>query len=142
MKKITVAVCTDPRGGMMFNNRRQVKDQEIVTNAVEYFGKCGVFVTQYSARLFEKYENVTVCDDPIRECADGGLCFIEDPDLLSDCAELETLVIYTWGIPYPADKYLPFEPAAFGLKRISKEKLSTQIHKKVTREVFLRDMRE
>lgn len=139
MKKITVALCTDTRGGMMFNNRRQVKDAEVISDLAARFGGKGIFVTQYSARLLEGYERVTVCPDPIKECADGGLCFIEDPTLLSECADTETLVIYTWGIPYPADKYIPFEPVSVGFKRLSKEKLSTSIHKKVTREVFKKE---
>ncbi len=136
MKKITVALCTDPRGGMMFNNRRQVRDSEIISDVIVRFGERAVFIAPYSARLFEGVAGVTVCSDPIKECTDGGLCFVEDPALLSECADVETLVIYTWGIPYPADKYIPFEPTSIGFKRISKEKLATSIHQKVTREVF------
>lgn len=136
MKKITVALCTDPRGGMMFNNRRQVKDAEVVSDAVARFGEGGIFITQYSARLLEGCEHVTVCAEPIKECAEGGLCFIEDPDRLSGCEDVERLVVYTWGLPYPADKYIPFKPDDLGFKRISKEKLSTAVHQKVIREVF------
>lgn len=139
MKKITVALCIDPRGGMMFNNRRQVKDSEIISDVIARFGARAVFIAPYSARLFEGAAGVTVCSDPIKECTDGGLCFVEDPALLSECADVETLVIYTWGTPYPADKYIPFEPASIGFKKLSKEKLSTSIHKKVTREVFRKE---
>lgn len=138
MKNITVALFIDSRGGMMFNNRRQVKDAEAFADMCGRWGRAEIFITQFSSRLLEGRENVTVCDDPIAQCTEDCLCFIENPDDLKNLDRVDTFVIYNWNIPYPADKYLSLNIEELGFKRISKDKFSTVIHQKVTREVFKR----
>ena len=132
----TVIFCVDTRGGMAFNNRRQIKDRQIIADLVKRFGSGGVFIGEYSARLFEGYDNVTVSADPIADCADGASCFIESPELLESISHCDTVVIYTWGLPYPADRFFEVDLVSLGFKRISKDKLATEIHNKVTREVY------
>lgn len=122
----------------MFNNRRQMKDKQVIADLVKRFGGRGIFISEYSARLFESYENATLSADPIADCTDGALCFIETPELLTSIGDCDTVVIYNWGIPYPADKYFYTDLSSLGFKKISKDKLATEIHNKVTREVYKR----
>lgn len=139
MVSATLALAVDTRGGMMFNHRRQARDAELVADAVGRFGGGGIFISPYSARLLEGYASVTVCDDPITDCTDSSLCFIESPALLHDVREsFSRIVIYCFGIPYPADEYLPLDLAALGYVRISRDKAATLLHPRLTREVYER----
>lgn len=139
MVSATLALAVDTRGGMMFNHRRQARDAELVADAVGRFGGGGIFISPYSARLLEGYASVTVCDDPITDCTDGSLCFIESPALLHDVREsFSRIVIYRFGIPYPADECLPLDLAALGYVRISRDKAATLLHPRLTREVYER----
>lgn len=134
----SLALCIDSRGGMMFNSRRQTRDKEVIEDLVALFRKGAIYIQQYSARLFEEYENIISCTDPVADCADGALCFVEDARILNDLSSFDTVVLYNWSIPYPADVYFSFDLESLGFKRISKDKLTTDIHTKVTREVFKR----
>lgn len=139
MVSATLALAIDTRGGMMFNHRRQARDAELIADAVGRFGGGGIIISPYSARSFEGYTNITVCDDPVSTCTDGSLCFIEAPALLHDIREsFSRIVIYCFGIPYPADEYLPLDLAALGYVRISRDKAATSLHPRLTREVYER----
>ena len=138
MKNITVAICIDERGGMLFNHRRQTSDVQIIDDMVERFGENGVFIKDFYAKLFQKYENVTVSSFPISECSENALCFIENPEILNITDDVERIVVYNWCKSYPADEYFTLDLIDIGFIRISKEKFSTEYRQKVTREVFKR----
>ncbi len=135
MPKKILAVIVDSRGGMMFNSRRQTRDAEVIADMMERFGDREVFAAPYSARLFESY-HVTFCEKPMAMCGEGSLVFLEDPALLESLDGFETVVMYRYGITYPADSFFEYDLTALGYKRISKDKFSTSIHQKVEREVY------
>lgn len=135
MKK-TIALCIDPRGGMRFNKRRQVKDVEVISDLVSRFGGEKIYISPFSAKLFLGCENVEICDDPISACEENSLCFIEEASLLHDLDSFDTMVVYVWGLNYPADEHFTYDISSLGFKRISKDKMKTQIHEKVTRDVY------
>lgn len=136
MKKITLALCIDSRGGMTFNNRRQAKDMEVIADMASRFGEGGIFIAPYSAKMFQSFENVSVADSPIDSADDGSLVFIENSEFLGNFDGIETVVIYRFGIPYPADRYFEYDLSSLGYKKISKDKFSTALHKKIEREVY------
>ena len=132
----TIAFCVDSSGGMRFNNRRQVRDVEMLSDLVSRFGGEGIYISPFSAKIFANYENVTVCEDPVSACEDNSLCFVEEASLLHDLGAFDTVVIYTWGLNYPADEHFCCDLASLGFKKISKDKIKTFIHEKITREVY------
>lgn len=139
MNSATLAVAIDSRGGMSFNHRRQARDMEMISDLVRRFGGGGIFISPYSARLFEGANGITICDDPVSECVGGALCFIESSALLHDIHEsFSRIVVYCFGIPYPADEYFVPELAAIGYRRISRDKMATSLHSRLTREVWER----
>lgn len=133
---IKIAIFTDNRGGMLFNHRRQVRDTEVIADLVKYFGKGDIYVDSFSAKQFAEYENVHVCENPVLECEEGGLCVIECPEKLVSLEKASTFIIYNWCIKYPADEYFTLDLAELGFKRISKKKFATLIHPKVTCDVY------
>lgn len=132
----TIAFCMDSRHGMRFNNRRQVKDVEMLSDLISRFGGDKIYISPFSAKIFADYENVTVCEDPITSCEDNSLCFIEEANLIHDLEAFDTIVVYTWGLNYPADEYFECDLYSLGFKKISKDKIKTLIHEKIIREVY------
>ncbi len=140
MKNATLSLAVDSRGGMAFNHRRQAKDTELISGLVRRFGGGGIFISPYSARLFESFGGVAVCNDPVSECVGGSLCFVESPSLLHDVHDnFSKIVLYCFGIPYPADEYFTLDLRELGYRRISKEKLKTYLHDRLTCEVWVRE---
>lgn len=142
MKKISLALCIDSRGGMMFNKRRQMKDAELVRYIVEKHGGGGIFIHPFSEKLFSGYGGVTVSSDPVADCNEGGLCFIEDPSHITSLDSVDKIIVFNFGIPYPADTYLEISPEERGFKKISRDKLKTAVHNRLTKEVYVKKPNE
>jgi hypothetical protein len=126
----------DSKFGMRFNNRRQVKDVEMLSDLVSKFGRHKIYIAPFSANIFANYENVTICEDPISTCEENSLCFIEEVNLIHDLNAFDKVVIYTWGLNYPADEYFEYDLNSLGFKKISKDKIKTLIHEKIICEVY------
>lgn len=137
MKNAVLVLITDARGGMRFNNRRQMKDPVLIEQIALKYGEGGIFVAPMSAKLFERMDGVTVCDDPLTECADGSMCFVESSACLSGIENIARVVIYSWGTSYPADEYFMLDMYKLGFKRISSEKLKTPSHDRITCDAYV-----
>ena len=126
-------VCTDKKGGMMYNRRRQSRDRVMMENLKRHVGDELVYISLYSESLFAggdiKYR---VADDPCTAACDGYV-FIEDTRLPSP-ENVSELVVYNWCCEYPSDVSFDFDYST--LKRISKEKFAGYSHEKITKEVF------
>ena len=131
---ITVAVCVDDEMGMMFNSRRQSRDRVLIEELISST-KGKIYIHPYSKTLFGDSERVVISDDPLTECEEGGVVFVENLPILPHKAKIERLVIYRWNRAYPADVYLdiPLE----GFRMISKSKFVGSSHDKITKEIYL-----
>lgn len=138
MKKISLALCTDVRRGMMFNRRRQMKDAELIKYIVEKHGEGGIFIHPFSEKLFLGYEGVCVSENPLEDCTHGATCFIEEPSRITSLDSVDKIIIFNFGIPYPADTYFDLALEEHGFKRISKDKLKTALHDRLTKEVYIK----
>ena len=114
MRNITVAITVDDKMGIAFNNRRQSKDKILIADICNET-ESPIYVTSYSAPLFEEYEDkIRVVKEPMRECPDDGVCFVEMTEIRSYANEISRLVIYRWNRHYPSDKKLDFNPSDYG----------------------------
>lgn len=136
MKNAAIALILDSRGGMRFNGRRQMKDPVLIDELVARYGGGGIFISPSSARLFEKFSGVTVTDDPVSSCCEGGLCFIEDSFLASRIGEFSRAVICSWRTAYPADEFFGEDLEKLGFVRISSERIVTPSHDKIICDVY------
>ena len=138
MKKITVALCTDERGGMMFNKRRQSRDRVLISELLgSTDGK--IYISKYSRLLFEPHiERVVVCDDPIKECGEGDVCFVEDTPILPYVADISRIIIYNWNRRYPYDRTFEVDLNACGFTKVCETEFAGSSHEKITKGVFER----
>ena len=74
-----VFVCVDDNGGMLFNNRRQSRDQKVVEKIREIVGKEKLWIKEFSKAMFE--ESVVIDDALLDQAGQGDYCFIENEHL-------------------------------------------------------------
>ncbi len=131
MKKITVAVCIDDKGGMMFNKRRQSRDRVLIADLCE-FATEKIYINEFSQLLFEDHaDKIVVVDDPLSDCPDGGICFVENIPLLPFEDDISELLVYKWNCAYPRDMKLDLSLADFRVLR--RKEFEGSSHDKITR---------
>ena len=133
---MNIIVCVDKSNGMMFNNRRQSQDKELITKVMEISSDARLFMNEYSLSMFSEQENITTCKDFLLQAQAGDFCFIENDDIPSE--NIEDIYIFNWNRDYPADTYFTFDLKLNGFKRIKKEDFVGYSHKKITLEVYRR----
>lgn len=137
MKKITVAVCLDKEDGMLFNNRRQSRDRILTADLFDTAGG-KVYAQHFSGKLLKDYEGAVLCDDPITDCPDGGLAFIENVPLKDKLCFIDKIIVYRWNRLYPADVYFDVDLKAEGFKLREKTDFAGSSHEKITKGVYRR----
>lgn len=131
-----IIVCLDDKNGMLFNNRRQSRDEAVCRRIVEKAGENPVLMNGYSARLFENM-TVKTDEDFLKNAEAGENCFIENTDVLSFIEKIESITVYRWNRVYPADVMFPFDRLIKNAKLISKTDFVGKSHDKITEEVYL-----
>lgn len=136
MKRITVAVTVDDKMGVAFNKRRQSRDRLLIKDLCEK--SCGkIYISNYSAPLFEGFEDrIIIVDDPIKDCEDGGLCFLEMTSLEGNIDNVEKLIVYQWNRLYPSDKKLGVAIEDCGFKMTAKYEFVGSSHDKITKGIY------
>ena len=135
MKRITVAVCIDDEGGVMFNNRRQSRDRVLINELMSTVGT-RVHIHHYSSKLFSGYEGVTISENPFESALDGECVFIEQLSALAHVEKIERLIIYRWNRLYPADTYFDIDPVSSGFKLKSLTEFPGSSHEKITKGIY------
>lgn len=106
---MNIIVCLDDKSGMMFNNRRQSRDRLLIRDLINRVGDKKLYVSKYSAELFEGTIAAVACDNPLEAAALGDYCFVEDVDIVPYKNKIEKVFVYRWNRRYPADRIFPFE---------------------------------
>ena len=123
-------ICIDEKFGMMFNNRRQSKDREVIAKINEILAGNELYITEYSKSLFDKG---IVCEN-FERCE--GYVFIENPDLITS-DNIEELYIFKWNRHYPSDKKLNIDLSDY--KMIETEDFVGYSHEKITLERYAKE---
>lgn len=130
-------VCLDKSKGMLFNNRRLSRDDELCNKVSSLVGDGQLYLNDYSAKIFEGKCALAVSDDFSEKAGENDFCFYENTAVPAD--KITELYIFWWNRDYPADTYFDFEPKDSGFKRVKKEDFAGTSHKKITLEIFRRD---
>ena len=133
-----VIVCVDDNNGMMFNNRRQSRDRNIIDDIVQNVVGGNLLMAPYSETLF-KNSNIKaffLAEDILDEAAPEDYCFIDNKSLLPYSYRIDELIIYRWNRKYPADMYLDIDPAKLSLKLVSATEFVGSSHEKITKELY------
>ena len=77
---MTLIVCVDDRGGMLFNGRRQSSDRHVTQRICDLAKKSRLLVNPYTAKLFS--DDVVTCVDGMLQTAQAqDCCFVENEDI-------------------------------------------------------------
>lgn len=125
-----VFMCLDQKDGLLFNDRRQSRDREVVADIEKTIGHEEIGMSEYSAKLFEGLDNIVVTND-LKDCRN---VFLEKDDL--DLLDFDELIIYRWDKVYPADARLTFDYKSMTLKDVSV--ITGYSHDKIIKEVYVR----
>ena len=131
MQGITVAVCVDNKGGMTIFGKRQSRDRVLISDLCASTERT-IYISAFSEILFAPHEGrYKVCDDPLGECPDGGICFIENMALMPHLDHINELILYKWNEVYPSDKKIdiPLD----GFRVIKKLEFEGSSHDKITK---------
>lgn len=124
-------VCVDDNNGMMFNNRRQSRDQKLNEKILQMARGTILCISEYSKALFPMGY---VCNNfDIK-----GTYFIENPDLLTQeiVNSFDMIVVCKWNRDYPADKFFNFNLQCYELNFIDEFEGSS--HDKITMLTYLK----
>ena len=132
---MTLIVCLDPKGGMLFNKRRQTVDYDLCRQIGADFPD--LYISPFSEKYFSGI-SCTVAKDPFAACSEVGAVFLEQGSAIEHLDEIDKLIIYRWENTYPADTYFDINPEVCGLKLKGKLKFSTEVHKNIVKEIYKR----
>lgn len=132
-------VCLDDRGGMAFAGRRQSKDRCVTEDIVRDLADGVLFVTPYSAKLFERYQiRLETVSDPTSAARKypNSTVFLETAPAPRDVNGIDAVTVYRWGRSYPFD--LSFETDLSALRRRGVLTFKGNSHDKITKEIYTR----
>lgn len=133
-----VIVCLDDKKGMMFNHRRQSRDQAVTEKIRELCTGKKLWMSPYSDQLYGGLEGVepVVNADFLLLAGSGEFCLAESDGLASYEENIEQVVIYWWNRIYPADVYLDLDLSLW--ERTERREFPGTSHEKITEEIYER----
>lgn len=136
---MTVFICLDTRGGMMFNKRRQSRDVRVIEDIIRASAEKPLYISDFSEELFAgKRANIVCVQSPLDEAPSDACVFIENEHLGRHIDKIDKLIIYNWSEAYPFDFRLDIKPEECGFKIKSRREFVGNSHEKVTREDFIK----
>ena len=136
---MTLVLCTDTRGGMLFAGRRQSRDRAMLADLATLVGSGRLLCRPFSEKLLTGAGLLpTVCEDCPEVALSGDTVFLESPPVTPYLPRVSRLVIYSWGEAYPYDTALDIDPKSSGLTLKEVTELAGYSHKTIKREVFVK----
>ena len=134
---MTVVVCVDEQGGILFNHRRVSSDRAAIGNLLEYIGDMPLYMSQYSSKLFPDVARICVCNDYLERAGGEDAVFLEEtaPDAFWN--KVQRLIVYRWNRLYPSDVQFPLEYLSGKCKLESSFDFAGNSHERITREVYV-----
>ena len=130
---MTIYLCLDDRGGLLFNNRRLSRDAAVLADMA---ASGMVTIDPFSEKL-------AVSSGMSYALAGGEIpadarFFLEnrDPDAL--LPQAERLVIYRWNRHYPSDVRWEKSPADYGFALVETTEFPGKSHERITKEVYVK----
>ena len=134
---LKIILCVDNDYGMLFNGRRQSRDELIYDDIISFLNDCNLWMSQYSSKLFKNHiKKISVDNNFFNKANENDYCFIEDPAVLKDIEKISSFIVYKWNKKYPSD--VKFSPNLNGFKLVEKVDFKGKSHEKITKEVYIR----
>lgn len=107
---MTLILCVDSRGGLLFHGRRQSQDRLLRQDLLEERNGERLWVTPYTARQFQEQDALSIAEDPLSQLEGGDFCWIEDLPVQPYLERADRLLLYSWNRVYPTDCSIPLPP--------------------------------
>lgn len=136
---MTVVLCTDTRGGMLFAGRRQSRDRVMLADLAALVGEGRLFCRPFSEKLLTGAGlTPTVTEDCLGIAGPIDTVFVERPPIAPHLDRISRLVIYSWGEAYPYDVALDVDPTKAGFRLTDTAEFAGHSHTLIKKEVFAR----
>ena len=134
---MTIFVCVDEQGGILFNRRRISSDREVIADIMKSIGDTALFMRDYSSKLFPADDRICVTDNYLEAAGIGDALFLEDaiPDDLLKRAK--KVVVYHWNRLYPSDVKFPLAQFCNWARLESSVEFKGYSHERIIREVYV-----
>lgn len=129
---MNILLCLDDNNGMLFNNRRQSRDSEVINRIYEISKGKHLLIHSFSRSLFEG--NCTIDDNLLNTATEDDFCFVENLMLSPHINSINYLYIFRWNRSYPYDMITDVDFNSFTL--INTEEFTGSSHDKITLEVY------
>lgn len=129
---MTLSVCLDDRGGMLFNHRRQSRDIAVLQDLAQ-----PVYIDAFSEKLFLSSEiPYRIAPEDLAQLPPQSVFFLEnrDPETLLSLAD--SVVIYRWNRHYPADVRWKIDLESRGFTPAQQSEFPGKSHEIITKEVY------
>lgn len=133
---MTLVVCVDSRGGLLFHERRQSQDRLLRQDLLREAAGRRLWMNAYSFRQFRgeaQDGTIQVSETPLLAAGSEDLCFVENLPLTPFPAQAKRLLLYCWNRMYPADSFLSLPPS---WTLLSQEEFPGFSHQKITKELY------
>jgi hypothetical protein len=136
---LTLIICIDGRGGILFNGRRQSQDRLLRADLLREAAGHRLWMSEYSARQFsmEAPDNLSISEVPLEQMSSEDFCFAEDLPLQPLLEHADRLLLYCWNRAYPADRSLQL-PLDDLWKLLRRDEFAGSSHEKITKELYAR----
>ncbi len=133
---MTVILCLDDDGGMMFNKRRQSRDKKVKEAVQQICKGKRLWMNEYSAKLYADMEGVDIHTDKdfLINSGEDDYCFVESETLNPVLDRITSLIVFRWNRKYPYDLQLDLNLQQFCI--ISEEEFPGSSHEKITKIVY------
>ena len=103
---MTIVICADKNGGILFNDRRQSRDSKLIEDLVAFAKNRRILSVPYSEKLFANTDaDLCFCPDYLDKAGENDVCFVEKEDFTPYLSAADELVVYRWNKVYPADRF-------------------------------------
>lgn len=134
---MTVFVCIDDRGGMLFMKRRLSKDRELIADMAKSVGDGILYISDFSESLFSESDvSVLSVSNPLDSAGESDFVFVENLGLKNALPKIRRLVIYKWNRKYPFDFSLDITPEECGFTLKEVYDFKGYSHDKITKEIY------
>lgn len=132
-----VIVFLDDKNGMLFNKRRQSRDQAVLEEIQMLCQGKVLWMNEYSFSVYGKMEGVEIrCrQDFLQKAGTGEYALVETDDLEEISKNIEEILIFRWNRLYPSDKKLKLDLS--GWQYTVEKEFSGNSHKKITLEKYV-----
>ena len=133
---MTVFLCIDDNRGMLFNNRRQSRDSEVINDMLKT-ASGSVYAHSFSEKYLSTLSSSFAFSDTLLEDK-KDFCFIENLDIAPYLSSIDSIILYKWNRDYPFDVTFDVDLKAEGYRLENKNDFAGSSHDKITKEVWVK----